>query len=73
MYKIQIRANNKNTALPPAPLALQQWQDLEKMPELKSKLEADQWLIENEASKLEIFGFEFQIVPKERFGLIIPK
>jgi len=62
MFKIQVRATNNNQAIH-APAELTNWHDLESMPELKTKWEADEWLIDNDASKLEAFGLEFQIIP----------
>ena len=61
MFKIQVRATDRNQAIH-APAELRQWRDMEGMPELPNKWDADQWLIENEAAKLEAFGIEFRIV-----------
>ena len=61
MFKIQVRATDNNQAVH-APAELKEWHDMERMPDFESKWDADSWLIENEASKLEAFGLEFQIV-----------
>ena len=63
MFKIQVRATNENQALH-APVILTEWQDLEeRMPDFKIVEEAEDWLTDNKAHKLEAFGLEFQIVP----------
>ncbi len=62
MFKIQTRAIN-TPGLTPAGDELQQWQDLENMPELHTQEEAKAWLEQSALQTLKELGFEFQIVP----------
>jgi hypothetical protein len=61
MIKIQIRAIELAHLPPPEPELLE-WTDLENMPNFDNTENARKWLIQNDASELERWGFEFQII-----------
>jgi hypothetical protein len=62
MFKIQTRAIDQHGLLP-AGNELPQWQDLENMPVLHTREEAEAWLEQSALQTLKELGFEFQIVP----------
>ena len=65
MFGIQVRViDGPKWIHIPYPAELKEWQDMERMPEFHVVEEAEDWLTDNKASKLEALGFEFQIVPK---------
>jgi hypothetical protein len=41
------------------------WADLERMPDFENDVDAEAWLVDNGAVKLEQFGLSFRVVVKD--------
>jgi hypothetical protein len=63
MVKIQCKV--VETKFGKVPAELLNWQDMENMPDLHDRAEAESWLTTNKADELHQYGIEFQIVEIE--------